>query len=68
MVGEARDAFDDVIDVGEIALMLAVIEQFQRRAFGDRPGKLDGRHVGPPHGPYTVKKRRPVLGMPNRWL
>src|SRR5690606_1976391 len=23
---------------------------------------------GRPHGPYTVKKRRPVLGMPYRWL
>ena len=23
---------------------------------------------GRPHGPYTVKKRRPVVGMPYRWL
>jgi hypothetical protein len=22
---------------------------------------------GRPHGPYTVKKRRPVIGMPKRW-
>ena len=23
---------------------------------------------GRPHGPYTVKNRSPVLGMPYRWL
>ncbi len=27
-----------------------------------------GAWSGRPHGPYTVKKRRPVVGIRNRWL
>jgi hypothetical protein len=30
--------------------------------------KMNIAMSGRPHGPYTVKKRNPVVGRPNAWL
>ena len=35
---DAEDAFDDVVDVGEVALHVAVVEDLDRAAFGERVG------------------------------
>ena len=41
----------DVVDVGEIAAHLAMVEQLDRRAFEDRLGKQEIAMSGRPHGP-----------------
>lgn len=38
-VTDADDAFDDVVDVGEVALHFAVVEHVDRPSFEDRPGE-----------------------------
>jgi hypothetical protein len=46
-VQSADDAFDDIVDVGEVALHVAVVEDVDRPAFEDRLGEQEQRHVGP---------------------
>ena len=38
-------AFDNIIDISEVAERLALIKQAKRRAFGDRLGENYGRHI-----------------------
>ncbi len=62
-VDQAGDAFDDVVDVGEIALVLAMIEQLQHTVFDDGAGKLDRRHVRA--APRAVHREKPQAGAGN---
>ena len=50
--GDAHDALDDVVDVGEVAGHLAAVEHVDRLAREDRLGELEQRHVGA--APRTV--------------
>src|SRR6185437_13686913 len=43
----AHDAFDDVVDIGEVAADPAEIEHLDRRAGDDRAREQRGGHVGP---------------------
>src|SRR3569623_1828296 len=51
-IARAHHAFDDVVDVGEVALVLAVVVDVDGLAFEDVLGELEQRHVGP--APRTV--------------
>ena len=42
---DAEDAFDDVVDVGEVALHVAVVEDLDRAALGERVGGGEVKHV-----------------------
>ena len=42
---DAKDAFNDVVDVGKVALHIAVVEDFDRSAFGERVGCGEVEHV-----------------------
>ncbi|MCY1371217.1 hypothetical protein D9M69_583510 [compost metagenome] len=55
-VDQACDALDNVVDVGEVPLVLAVVEQLQWPFFGDGPGELDRRHVRPSPGAVHREK------------
>jgi hypothetical protein len=46
-VVDADHAFDDVVDVGEVALHVAVVEDVDRPPFEDRLGEQEQRHVRP---------------------
>ena len=46
-VEHAHDAFDDVVDIGEVALHPAVVEDLDRLARQDGPREQHRRHVGP---------------------
>ena len=46
-VEHAQRALDDVVDVGEVALHVAVVEHLDRLALGDGVGEEHRRHVGP---------------------
>ena len=48
---------DDVIDIGEIARDVAVIEDFDRFACKDSTGEQIGRHVGP--APRSIDGKEP---------
>jgi len=47
-VEDPERAFDDVVDVGEVALHVAVVEDLDRLAFHDGMREQHRRHVGPP--------------------
>ena len=49
-IANPDDCGDDVVDVGEVALHLAVVEDIDRPAFEDRAGEQEGGHVGPAPG------------------
>ena len=42
---DAEDAFDDIGDIGEVALHVAVAEDLDRAAFGERVGGREIEHV-----------------------
>src|SRR3546814_1651054 len=44
------DAFDDVVDIREVAFHLTVVEDRDRPALEDRLGENEHRHVRPPPG------------------
>lgn len=52
----------DVVDVGEVAYQVSIIEHINLFVTADSIGKQHGAISGRPHGPYTVKKRKPVDG------
>ena len=61
-VGGAQHALDHVVDVGEVARMVAVVEHSIGSPARMLRVNLNSAMSGRPHGPYTVKKRSPVTG------
>ena len=57
MVQRVDGTFGDVIDVGEVADHVAVVEHLDGLALGDGAGKKHGRHVGT--SPRTVYGEEP---------
>ena len=49
-VGGADHALDDVVDIGEVAAVAAVVEDLDRAALEDGVGEFHRRHVGPAPG------------------
>ena len=45
-----HDAFDNVVDIGEVPFVMAVVEDLDRSAFEDVLGEQEQRHVRPPPG------------------
>lgn len=45
-IGDAKDAFDDVVDVGEVPPHVPIVVDVDRAAIGDRFGELEIGHVG----------------------
>lgn len=58
-----QNAVYDIVYVREIAAKISVVEYFDGLFAKDSPGKSMGAMSGLPHGPYTVKKRNPVVGI-----
>jgi len=56
MVQRMDGAFGDVVDVGEVADHVAVVEYLDGFALGDGAGKEHGRHVGPSPRPVYGEK------------
>ena len=52
----AQDAFDNIVDIGEIALQTAVIEHLDWLTAQDGFGKQPRRHIGPTPGAIHGKK------------
>ena len=50
LVAGANDAFDNVINVGEVSAVVAVVEDLYGLAFEDVFGELEQGHVGPAPG------------------
>ena len=70
--GPARDPIDDaqhpgcdIVDVGEIASVVTVIEDIDRETRENVRVNRNSAMSGRPHGPYTVKNRKPVVGNRN---
>ena len=63
-VQDAHDPFDDIVDIGEVALHVAVVEHLDRLACQQRPCELEGRHVWPTPGPVDGKEAQPGGGHP----
>ena len=61
-VQRADHAFDDVIDIGEAALVFAVVEHLDRLAGQDRAGEQEQRHVRPAPGPVHGEKPQSGAG------
>ena len=64
-VEHLHHAFGNVVDIGEVAHHLAVIEDVDRPALEDRLGEQEQRHIRPAPGPVDGKKaqaggRQPV--------
>jgi len=57
MVQCVDGAFGDVVNVGEVANHIAVVEYLDRFALGNSAGKEHGRHVGT--SPRTVYGKEP---------
>ena len=51
------DAFDDVVDLGEVASMMPVVVHVYRFARENAAGKFEQRHVG--SAPWTVHREKP---------
>ncbi|MNJ59862.1 hypothetical protein D3C77_555650 [compost metagenome] len=62
LVQQAHQAFDDVVDIGEIALVLAMVEQLQRRSRDNGLGEADGRHIRPAPGTVHGEEAQPRAG------
>ena len=45
-IHDANDAFDDVVDVGEVAFAIAIVEDFDGLAFDELIGEAEVGHVG----------------------
>ena len=56
MIGDAQDSLDDVIDIREIACVIAIIEDVDRLAGENLAGKNEKRHVGAP--PWSVNGKK----------
>ena len=56
MVQRMDGAFGNVVDVGEVADHVAVVEYLDGFALGDGAGKEHGRHVGPSPRPVYGKE------------
>ena len=54
------DAFDDIIDIGEVAFHLALIEDIDRFALQNGLGKDEEGHVRPP--PWTIHGKKAQAG------
>ena len=59
---------DNVVDIGEIPLHFAVIEDVDGLPFDIALVNSHMAMSGRPQGPYTVKNLSPTVGRPNRWL
>lgn len=55
MPHDPDDAFNDVVDVGEVAFHLAVVEQGNRLAGQNGPAEQERGHVGTTPGPVDRK-------------
>ena len=62
MVDDAYDSFDDVVDVGEISLHLAVVVDVDGAIFQNRFGKEKKRHVRASPGAVDGKKAQTRSG------
>ena len=56
------DAADNVVDIGEVALHVAVIEDADRLVGKNGAGEDIERHIGPPPRPVDGEKAQPGLG------
>src|SRR5262249_1754270 len=56
-VERRHDAGDDIVDVGEVAPHVAIVEDLDGLAAQDRPGKEECRHVWP--APRPVDREEP---------
>ena len=56
MIQCAHHAFDDIVYIGEVALMHAEVENVDRFAFEDIFGEHEKRHVRPAPRPINRKK------------
>ena len=61
-VEDAEDRRHHVVDVGEVALHAAVVEERDRPAFQDGPGEEEGGHVGAPPGAIDGEEAEPGRG------
>ncbi len=52
-------ALHDIVDIGEVAPHLAVVEHVDRLAREDRLGEEEQRHVGPPPGSIDGEEPQP---------
>ena len=50
-IGDAQYALDNVIDIGEIARVVAIVEHVNRLAGKNLAGKMKSAMSGGPHGP-----------------
>ena len=60
VIEDAQDAFDDVVDVGEVATHLSVVEDVNGFAFEDGLGEEEEGHVRP--SPGAVDGEKPEAG------
>ncbi len=63
-VGGADHALDDVVDIGEVAAVPAVVEDLDRTALEDGVGEFHRRHVGPAPGPVDREEAQAGAGQP----
>ena len=52
----ANHAFDNIVDVGEVAAMIAVVEHVDWFAINNVLGEFEQRHIGPTPGPVDGEK------------
>jgi hypothetical protein len=63
MIDEAHQSFRHIVDIGEVALHPALVEELDRTALDDRAGEDEHRHIGPI--PRTVDRKEPQAGTGN---
>ena len=56
MIKHPHHPFDDVVDIGEVASHVAMVEDIDRATGEHRIGKQKGRHVGSAPGAVDRKK------------
>ena len=61
-VEDAEHRRDHIVDVGEVALHAAVVEERDRAALQDRPGEEEGGHVGAPPRAIDGEEAEPGRG------
>ncbi len=62
VVERGQHAGHDIVDIGEVAPHVALIENPDRLAGEDRLGEKIGRHVGPPPGPIDGEESQAGRG------
>src|SRR5258708_36592812 len=62
VIDQPQYAMRDVVDIGEVALHLAMVKERDRRALHDRLGEQIDRHVRPAPRPIYRKKSQSGAG------